>query len=669
MDHAKDKAPNPDPASLSSALEEAKRMIVEIEEIAQLGRWEWDIRTERMLGSDRLYHIYGLDPASDSLSREHFINAVVPEDREHVMKTIQAVFTEGKPYNERFRVHHPDGSVRWVYVRARLECDGDGNLTRMVGTTQDITDRERIQEELRRSESLFREMAENIREVFWLFDWKDQKVIYASPAYETIWGRSLEELLDRYEVWGDSIHPEDREQAEESFNKILETGGGEPREYRIVRPAGDVRWISDRGFVIRDESGEVQRIAGIAEDVTDKKAEEEERQALQEKIQHSQKLESLGVLAGGIAHEFNNLLMAILGNTDLALETMAPEATGREFVEKIGTTAQRAAGLTNQMLAYSGKGRFLIQPIQLDKLVGEMAHLLETVISKKASLQFHFPADLPIVEADASQIRQIVMNLITNASEALEGESGTLRISTGVVEADRAYLDCCYLGDEVSEGSYVFLEVSDTGCGMDQDTCQKIFDPFFTTKFTGRGLGLAAVLGIVRGHDGTVKVYSEKGKGSSFKVLLPSSGTDGKSLEQARGSVGRPAEGATILVVEDDPDVLDVTANMLTNAGFKVLEARNGQEGVDRFSENREQVDLVLLDMTMPVMDGEEAFQAIRRIQEDVRVVLSSGYNEQDATNRFAGKGLAGFIQKPYRASDLLARVNGILQDVAGGDD
>jgi nitrogen-specific signal transduction histidine kinase len=397
-------------------------------------------------------------------------------------------------------------------------------------------------------------------------------------------------------------------------------------------------------------------------DITARKREEEERQAFQAKLQHAQKLESLGVLAGGIAHDFNNLLMAILGNADLALELLSPESPGREYVEKIETTAQRAAGLTNQMLAYSGKGRFLIQSIQLDRLVGEMAHLLETVISKKAELRMKFEPDLPAVEADASQVRQIVMNLITNGSEALGDANGQLTIATGTVEADRAYLSRCYLGDEVSDGTYVFLEVSDTGEGMDEETRKKIFDPFFTTKFTGRGLGLAAVLGIVRGHNGTINVYSEPGLGSSFKVLLPASERKVDDRPETPARTEGTLEGATILVVEDDAAVLDVTSLMLEKAGFRVLTATNGQEGVDLFRLYKDDIGLVVLDMTMPVMDGEEAFRGMRDIDPGVRVLLSSGYNEQDATNRFAGKGLAGFIQKPYRSVDLLNRVREILE-------
>jgi PAS domain S-box-containing protein len=538
----------------------------------------------------------------------------------------------------------------------------DGADYGRVWIYRDVTERERAEAALRQSEERFREMAETIREVFWLFDWVEQRVIYASPAYETIWGRSVEQLLEDYGEWGRSIHPEDVTSAEATFAEIAETGGGEPREYRIARPDGEVRWILDRGFAIGNEQGQVVRIAGIAEDITDLKRAEEERRRLEAKVQHAQKLESLGVMAGGIAHDFNNLLMAILGNAELALMRLAPEAPGRECVDHIVTAAQRAAELTNQMLAYSGQGRFLVGPTDLNRLVTEMGHLLEMAISKKAALQFHLADRLPAIEADASQIRQVVMNLITNASEALAEERGTIGVSTGVVQADEPYLSESELGDELPPRRYVALEVSDTGAGMDAETRERIFDPFFTTKFLGRGLGLAAVQGIVRGHHGAIRVYSEPGRGSTFKVLLPASAKAVRPEAPAAQVPRARGEGVTILVVDDDPAVRDVAEGILTASGYRVLTAADGREGVEVYRRHQEEIAVVVLDMSMPEMDGEEAFREIRRIRADARVVLSSGYNEQDATSRFAGKGLASFIQKPYRSAALLGRIQKILE-------
>ncbi len=394
---------------------------------------------------------------------------------------------------------------------------------------------------------------------------------------------------------------------------------------------------------------------------------EEERQKLEAQIQHGQKLESLGVLAGGIAHDFNNLLVGILGNASLALMELPPESPARSIISKIETTAERAAELANQMLAYSGKGKFVVEHLNLNKLVEEMAHLLEISILKKIVLKFSFADNLPYIEGDVTQLRQVIMNLITNASDAIGDKSGVIILSTGVMEVDRAYLAGTYVNEELPEGYYVYVEVSDTGCGMDKETKAKIFDPFFSTKFTGRGLGLAAVLGIMRGHGGAIKVYSEPGRGTTFKVLFPR-----KELPQKPGE-GKPAEKpkaaekwggtGTVLVVDDEETVRSVSKMILEDVGFNVLTAKDGEEGLDIFREHSGEIVAVLLDLTMPHLGGEDAFREMRRIKSDVHVLLSSGYNEQEATDRFAGKGLAGFIQKPYRAQKLIEKLRRILEN------
>jgi PAS domain S-box-containing protein len=576
------------------------------------------------------------------------------ESSEEVTKRIERMVSLGK---DRFETKHrcKDGSIIDLEVSIAIMRDGQSDL--VAAFVRDITDRKLATEALRESEQRFREIAEHIKEVFWLFDPVAERVIYASPAYELIWGRSLEALYADYGEWGGSIHPEDRGYAAESLALALETGGGEPREYRILRPDGEVRWVSDRAFVVRSSAGSAVRIAGIAEDITERKREEEEYRRLQARTQHSQKLESLGVLAGGIAHDFNNLLMAILGNADLALLKLPPESPGRQFVEKVETAARRAAELTNQMLAYSGKGRFVAQTIRLERLVEEMAHLLEAVISKKAVIRFDFARDLPGITADPGQVHQIVMNLITNASEAMGSEGGTIRVATGIAEADRAYLNRCYLGEELAEGRFVYLQVSDAGCGMDEETRQKIFDPFFTTKFTGRGLGLAAVLGIVRGHGGAIDVRSELGRGCTFRVLFPEPEAVEESAPVAAGDRRNRPQDATILVVDDDEAVREVASTMLEEAGFQVLMAVHGRDGVETFRRHQDEIALVVLDKTMPEMDGEEALRAMRGIRSDVRVVLTSGYTEQEAASRFAGQGLSGFLQKPYLSEDLVRLV------------
>src|SRR6267143_3430899 len=389
-------------------------------------------------------------------------------------------------------------------------------------------------------------------------------------------------------------------------------------------------------------------------DITARKRNEEERKRFEAQMQHSQKLESLGVLAGGIAHDFNNLLVSILGNAGLALMELAPESPARYSVENIQAAALRAADLTKQMLAYSGKGKFLVQPLNLSRLVEEMAHLLMFSISKKAVFRTRLAADLPVIEADAAQIQQVVMNLITNASEALGDNVGDIVVSTGVIDADRAYLSETFLDEHLPEGRFVHLEVTDTGCGMDKETRSRIFDPFFTTKFTGRGLGLAAVLGIVRGHHGAIRLYSEPGHGTAFKVLFPSSEQAVSASEQSFEGVEAWRGTGTILIVDDEEGVRLVASKALEKVGFTVIMAEDGRAGVEMFRTHSDEIRAMLLDMTMPDMSGEEVFRAIRTIRPEVRVILSSGYNEQETIRQFQGRGLAGFIQKPYKPMKLI---------------
>jgi PAS domain S-box-containing protein len=413
---------------------------------------------------------------------------------------------------------------------------------------------------------------------------------------------------------------------------------------------------------LKNPEGELLGSVYIARDISERRWAEEERGKLEAQMREVQKLESLGVLAGGIAHDFNNLLMAILGNADLALSTLSPASPARPNVEDIARASQRAADLCRQMLAYSGKGRFVVGRYDLSVIVQEMAQMLEVSVSKKATLRYSFAAALPPVEADATELRQVIMNLITNASESLGDESGVISVSTGVMECDRDYLAGTYLDDKLPEGKYVFLEVADTGCGIDAAAQRRIFDPFFTTKFTGRGLGLASVLGIVRGHQGAIKVYSEPGRGTTFKILLPAGEWVPEDLAAEAAAQGAPPpQGGTILLVDDDPAVRKVAVQMLARLGFRVLTADSGREGLELFRESEGAIDCIILDLTMPGMGGDEVFRELRRQQSDVCVILSSGYNEEDVAPRFVGKGLAGFIQKPYTMANLRVTLHRVL--------
>ena len=615
----------------------------------------------RLLVINNAYaRLFGYDSPEQALSGIGVVNGttyVGPYRREEVLRMIldaQGVREFENEYRRR------DGSTFLAAVRACAVRDGVGVVEYIEGSLEDITERKRTEEALRESQQMLEHVIDTIPvRVFW----KDRDSVYlgcnrlfaldggmASPA-EVI-GKNDYDLTwtDRADLY----RQDDREVMESGIPKLN-------YEERQTTPAGGQNWLRTSKIPLRDKEDRIVGMLGTYEDITDSKRAEQERGKLEAQIQQAQKLESLGVLAGGIAHDFNNLLMGVLGHASLALMELSPVSPARDSLQQIETAAIRAAELCKQMLAYSGKGRFVVQPLNLNELVEEMAHLLQVSISKKVVLKYHFAPNLPHIDADATQMRQIIMNLITNASDAIGDLSGVVTISTGAMECDSAYLAKSYLNDNRPPGLYVYLEVADTGSGMDASTLGRIFDPFFSTKFAGRGLGLSAVLGIVRGHKGAIRVYSEPRRGSTFKVLFPCSETMSLPAAAEKFDIRNVHGHGTILIVDDEETIRAVGKSMLEKVGFKVLTACDGREGVEVFAQHADEICAVLLDMTMPHLNGEEAFREMRRIRADVRVILSSGYNEVDATGRFAGKGLAGFIQKPYPIEALVSKLATIL--------
>jgi signal transduction histidine kinase len=383
---------------------------------------------------------------------------------------------------------------------------------------------------------------------------------------------------------------------------------------------------------------------------------EEERRRLERRVQDAQRLESLGLLAGGVAHRFNNLLVGVLGNASLAKDMVPADSPARAALEGIETSAQQAAELCGQMLFFSGRGRFVVGPLDLSAAVEQMKPLLELTAGDDAALHYDLAAGPPPVEADAAQIRQMILNLVTNAAEAMTGPGGRITVTTAARPCGREDWAESHRGEDLPDGVYVTLEVRDNGRGMDPQTLGKIFDPFFTTKFTGRGLGLAAVLGIVRGHRGAIQVASAPGEGATFRVLLPAAAA--AAPPPGNGPAGG---GGKVLVIDDDAMVRGVTAAALRAAGLDVLTASGGREAFEALRAHGDQLGLVLLDLVMPETGGEETLRELRRLRPGLAVLLVSGCTEKDAKARFAGQGLAGFLQKPWRVPDLVERVRRLL--------
>jgi len=638
----------------SRVREEAIRAFVETSR-----DWIWSIDREGV-------HTY-CNPAveailgyrADELIGTSSLDLMHDDDRRAVEAGLPRWIAEKRGWsNLLVRWRHKDGTYRYLEGSAVPILNAERELIGFRGVDRDTTDRKRAEEALRQSEERFRSLARNSSDVISILA-ADGTATYQSLSIQRILGYGPETLIGK-DAFG-YIHPDDVARAREAFAEVLQHPDAVVSVEHRFRHA-DGSWVYVES--VASNFLEDPTIGGVvvnSRDITERKRAEEEHRQLEVQIRNAQKLESLGVLAGGLAHDFNNLLVGILGNASLALMDLPEDSPARYSLEQIEKAALRTSELTGQMLAYSGRGKFVVQPTSLSALVEEMGHLLESAISKRAVLNYDFARDLPAIDADATQIRQVVMNLITNASEAIGDESGVIAVTTSAVHVDRSYPAPTFLSENLADGRYVCLEVSDTGCGMDTETQAKIFDPFFTTKFAGRGLGLAALLGIVRGHGGAVNVRSEVGNGTTFRILFPASEMSLEHGEQARAQEAPSSGHGLVLVVDDEANVRSVARACLERGGFSVLTAASGQEGVDIYKERADEIALVLLDMTMPDMDGQEALGEFRRIRGDVTVVLSSGFSEQEVSGRLAGRKPAGFIQKPYSASALLTKMRELL--------
>jgi PAS domain S-box-containing protein len=498
----------------------------------------------------------------------------------------------------------------------------------------------------------------------------DGRISAANARACSILGLSWDALLQRYTsdfdpetIWEDGTpcRLEDY-----PATRALVTGEAQPSQtIGVKRPDGTISWAIFTAVPTRDP--DTNQVAGAVVtflDITKRKMLEEEQRRLAEKVRQTQKLESLGVLAGGVAHDFNNLLVGVLANAALAGQLLQDRPDVADIVGQIETAAGRAAELTKQMLAYSGRGRFETGRLGLSEAVRELLGLLRATVPSRVRFEMDLADELSPIEGDLTQVRQVVMNVITNAAESIEGADGKVTVKTSAVERTTQELGSLASSDELPGGLYVMLEITDTGCGMSPETQGKIFDPFFTTKFSGRGLGLAAVLGIMRGHHGTIQIETAVGRGTVVQLLFPAASEPGSALPELSSPTPIPPAAekkskqtaltnARILVVDDDESVRRVLHNILQRSGANVLLAQDGESGLAAFRENKGQLTAVLLDLTMPGMSGSETFENMRKEDPQVPVILTSCYTEEEATDRFQDRGLAGFLAKPFSPKQL----------------
>ncbi len=510
--------------------------------------------------------------------------------------------------------------------------------------------RARGERELRQSEERFRLLADHASDILGEYD-ADGNILYLSPRLTAVLGHSVEAIdqLGMRSALGAFVHPDDLPSLLSELEHVAASkGAGAKSLFRARHASGEWRWLETYVQSFEAADGTL-RVVSVNRDVTERVRAQEEARRLQDQLLQNQKLESLGVLAGGIAHDFNNLLAVILGNASFALGQLGPDSALRAPLRELETSSLRASELVRQLLAYAGLAPLSTRPIDLSELVAEMNVLVGASLSKKARLDFKLAAGLPPIECDPSQIRQIAMNLLTNASEALGEGEGWIHVETRRGEPG---------ADGVDE---VVLEVRDTGCGMDEATQLRMFDPFFTTRFAGRGLGLAAALGIVRRHHGSIEVESRVGQGTCVRVRLPAAARGpAEAVAEAPGRAWRP--GGTILVVDDEPALRSMAKRVLTGAGFDVLSAADGREALALFRERPREIRAVLLDPTMPGLSGVEVMSA-RAIRADLPVVVCSGYGEAEIASRFGTERPGALLSKPFQPMELLSRVREAIEE------
>jgi len=605
--------------------------------------------------NQKMCDMYGYDPEEAQLIEVAALSSgASPYDLEHFLGLIRKAGA-GEP--QIFEWHARDRTGRLFWVEVNLKRAVIGGQDRILAIVRDITQRRLKEEEVRKLAKAVKFSAELVN-----MSTPDGKMVFLNEAGCKILGVDPDQV-DKTNIM--QVIPDHLKElvAEELLPTLMrgETWKGE-LQYKNLK-TGELTDVQATTYAISDpDTGEPQYLANVSIDVTEQRKSEREKTALEAQVQHMQKLESLGLLAGGIAHDFNNLLTAILGNAEIALVKLPASSPARKSIDGIEKAAVRAAGLCNQMLAFSGRGSFEVESLDLQEVVLEITQMLESAISKKVLLKLDFADHVAPIEADASQVRQIALNLITNASEAIGEEGGEISLCIGDMECDRDYLSGSIIDEELPGGRYSYFEVSDTGSGMDEETIERVFDPFFTTKITGRGMGLSAVLGIMRRHRGAVTVSSQLGKGTTFKVLFPAVGETETQKQSEQETAGAWQGEGVVLLVDDEKAVLSVAYEMLVEAGFEVLTAADGRQALEVFKQHMNEIVLVLLDLSMPEMGGEEAFKRLRRLKEDIRVILMSGYDEQDTQRHFVEKGLAGFIQKPFTFEGLKSKLRDALR-------
>jgi PAS domain S-box-containing protein len=622
--------------------------LIEAQRLAKIGSWELDIEAERLRWSDEIPRIFGLTHGAPAIAST-LLDCVHPKDLEMILEADRQLRATTAPVNLEYRIIRPDGEVRFVHSIAAAIRNDQGTTVRIAGATQDITEQVKARELLRESEERLKN-AERLAHVgHWDWDIKANHLWWSEEMF-SIFGQP-EDYAPSYDGLLEEVVPGDRERLALSIKASLADNYGRAIEFQIGRPDGAVRTVNCISEVLLDEEGTPSRMFGACQDITDLRQAQEESFA-------RQKLESVGTLASGIAHDFNNLLGGVLAHVDVALAESNGSPPPQTELKAIRDVAIRGSEIVRQLMIYAGKESEAYGLVDVSQIVGEMIELLKVSVSKHAVVETDLGRNLPAVRANAAQLRQIVMNLVMNASDAIGDRDGVVRVTTRRTTVGRDAM----IWKGVAEGDYLQVEVSDTGHGMTPETQARMFDPFFTTRSAGHGLGLAVVHGIVRSLRGSINVASEPGKGTTFEVLLPCAAPAleaGGPLRRAE-EPARELQPCSVLVVEDEDALRGPVTKMLRKAGFVVFEASDGSSAIEVLRANGGKVDVILLDLTIPGPTSREVVAQAVQARPDAKVVLTSAYSEETARGAVSAEQVRGFIRKPFQLAELVRTLRNV---------
>ena len=542
-----------------------------------------------------------------------------------------------------------DGSEFIGELRSAPITDAADKTVGIQGITRDITERKRAEQALRESEERFRSLSDSAPVGIWHTD-NEGRVLYTNKRWQEITGLTLAESLGP--GWSDALHPEDRERVFELWNRCVSEEEGWSGEFRFIATSGDVRWVHTSTAPVRSETGQVIGHVGSNEDITDRKRAEEERERLEEQLRQAQKMEAVGQLAGGIAHDFNNILTVIQGNAELLKMDLPAGGQQARFADEVIKGANRAADLTRQLLAFARKGKWQVTPVDIHDAIAQTVKMLTHSIDRRIEIHMELRASPSVVMGDPTQLQNALLNLGVNARDAMAG-GGVLTYATRNVTLTEA--DCDELPYELTPGDFLEIRVTDTGSGMDPQTRERIFEPFFTTKEVGKGtgLGLAGVYGCVKNHDGSISVASEPGRGATFTILLPLARAGTAATARTVGG-DEPSPGTGhVLIVDDEESVRGFVRAALQNLGYTVSSCCDGGEAVAHYRSHHQEIDLVILDLIMPKMSGQDTLRELKKINPHVRVLVSSGFSHTQATHQTLDEGVLGLLYKPFQVTEL----------------